>query len=380
MNDPTEPVRPAQRSVAAGRAENAAEARRYIETARRAGHREAEIVRALREAGWTEDEAKALLQPPATKPEPAAQPVGAGRTAARVVLWVAFTVALSWWLTALSKHLDFYEGFWPVLLGFCVPAGVLTLLLVSAVAFGGRYRVWWIILLGGIAVSGLPLALGSPSLRIIPEVWHYWARVLPAGLPPLVLTAGGLLWLYRGQTPPGVVVALTMALGGVAIGIIAPAIMIPAERQRSELVCYNHLRELGRAMLTYAEENGGRLPPAEDWPVRLLPYVGDPAVFLCPADRRRDKQRAGGIETSYTFNLYAETSSVESLRDLNAAPVLFEGTAVCGREEALARSRHGDGLNVAWLEYGRFMPDKYLTPKVLIGLRNLLSSEHRGRW
>lgn len=73
--------------------------------------------------------------------------------------------------------------------------------------------------------------------------------------------------------------------------------------------CQSNLRQLGAALLTYAGEHDGRLPPTrhtdgeeQAWVHQLKSYLGDvDAVRICPADPKgAQRLRSGG--TSYVLN------------------------------------------------------------------------------
>ena len=62
--------------------------------------------------------------------------------------------------------------------------------------------------------------------------------------------------------------------------------MATAEASRSA-ACHNNLRQLGRALLCYADDNEATFPPRgvkPYWPGRLLVYYKDARILTCPSD------------------------------------------------------------------------------------------------
>ena len=76
------------------------------------------------------------------------------------------------------------------------------------------------------------------------------------------------------------------------LAILMPAMRLVREKARA-MRCQNNLKQLGAAVLTYANDNDMTLPPGiavsgASWMAHLAPYLNDttsttlPAVFLCP--------------------------------------------------------------------------------------------------
>jgi hypothetical protein len=77
--------------------------------------------------------------------------------------------------------------------------------------------------------------------------------------------------------------ALTAAL--ILLGAVTVA-MTSAEASRVA-ACHNNLRQLGRALLCYADDNGGYFPPHTAnpaWPERLRLYYRDVSILTRPSD------------------------------------------------------------------------------------------------
>lgn len=104
------------------------------------------------------------------------------------------------------------------------------------------------------------------------------------------------------------------------IGALA-AIMIPVLGQvrmaAHRAQCSSNMRQIGVALLAYAGDHRGELPPTthttatmsdgryESWIYKLAPYLGDvDAVRVCPADNEARQKRIRETDglTSYTLN------------------------------------------------------------------------------
>ncbi|MCH8528354.1 MAG: DUF1559 domain-containing protein [Kiritimatiellae bacterium] len=101
-----------------------------------------------------------------------------------------------------------------------------------------------------------------------------------------------------------VVIAILAILGVILVPSVSNALMSARRTQ-----CMSNLRQVGMAVLTYATEHQGRLPPTrhfaseeEAWIFVLRPYLGDmDAIRISPADPRgAERLRRGG--TSYLAN------------------------------------------------------------------------------
>jgi prepilin-type N-terminal cleavage/methylation domain-containing protein len=115
----------------------------------------------------------------------------------------------------------------------------------------------------------------------------------------------------------------------IAIIAILAAILFPvfaAARERArQSKCTGHIRQLGTAMLLYADDNGGRfpanLPPTfqngawvyRNWDYQLVPYVRSQAMFRCPSYHRdmSEKRETRNLSTyGANANLIAQKASI----------------------------------------------------------------------
>jgi prepilin-type processing-associated H-X9-DG protein len=109
-----------------------------------------------------------------------------------------------------------------------------------------------------------------------------WAETLPpaGAMPDLAALAPE----PEPQRPTrGWVVALWVGGGVLAVLALLLMVLLPplqrAREQANRVQCANNMRQLGQAMMIYANGNGGRFPDRID---RLLAYV-PPGAFICPS-------------------------------------------------------------------------------------------------
>jgi prepilin-type processing-associated H-X9-DG protein len=109
---------------------------------------------------------------------------------------------------------------------------------------------------------------------------------------------------------------VVVAILGVLAGLIIPVtahIRMAANRVR----CASNMRQIGLALLGYAADHRGNLPPTthttagqldgrhESWIYKLAPYLGNvDEVRICPADNEARKKRIRETDglTSYVLN------------------------------------------------------------------------------
>ena len=88
-------------------------------------------------------------------------------------------------------------------------------------------------------------------------------------------------------------VELLVAIGILAalVGLLFP-VLTRARRKAHEAKCQSNLRQIGLALSMYAQDNDGLFPltgnpdPVPNtWRAAIFPYVGNPQLLLCPAER-----------------------------------------------------------------------------------------------
>jgi prepilin-type processing-associated H-X9-DG protein/prepilin-type N-terminal cleavage/methylation domain-containing protein len=130
----------------------------------------------------------------------------------------------------------------------------------------------------------------------------------------------------------------------VIIGLLA-AVIVPvisqARTRAQTATCVNNLRQIGTAMLLYAQNNKGKLPPARDdsqdawnqkmWQWQILPYLEMKqnqasaieavygGIFHCPGKTNYDIDSTDGrSRTCYAMNTFAVSGSSIVQRSLNS--------------------------------------------------------------
>ena len=184
-------------------------------------------------------------------------------------------------------------------------------------------------------------------------VWYWqdaWALRMHWLLPVWLLLAA-LLWALglargRGRAPARLALyCAVLTLAGIGAGLV-----YGAGRTANPMgACLANLNQLGQALQMYASDHEGRFPPSKHWATSIEPVAKSRELFLCPNDRRKEKQSDDGLETSYTYSVRAGSLPLKLIGNPAAAGVLYDGTALRGLEEAVA-FRHDHGANVCYAD------------------------------
>lgn len=79
---------------------------------------------------------------------------------------------------------------------------------------------------------------------------------------------------------------IALAIGAILAALLFPVFSLVRAKARSG-ACQSNLRQIGQAMLMYAQDWDDYLPPRHQWQESLLSYVGNPRLFECPSSKRR---------------------------------------------------------------------------------------------
>lgn len=171
-----------------------------------------------------------------------------------------------------------------------------------------------------------------------------------------------------------VVIAIIGLLAGLAMTSLG---QVRAMGQRVK--CLNNMKEVGAGFIYFVGDNDGRLPgrvrSSNKWPALLTNYLGSTEVYACPSDPENFKRKNlsptanGANNTSYIFNGFNEgdtyNNEAASIRIFGvpyASTTALLGEAKSGdpnfymdfvegnHESALDLERHGDRLNVVFLD------------------------------
>ncbi|MDP6034586.1 MAG: hypothetical protein QGG55_00940, partial [Verrucomicrobiota bacterium] len=116
---------------------------------------------------------------------------------------------------------------------------------------------------------------------------------------------------------PVIGVAIAAVPLAVAAAASAPSVLPEIERSKARanrIKSINNMRQITRALHNYADENGGKLPPADKWCDAIMRVVGSPMVFVSPLDQDAIAQsRTGKKVSSYAFNAALAGKSLHEL-------------------------------------------------------------------
>ena len=116
---------------------------------------------------------------------------------------------------------------------------------------------------------------------------------------------------------PVIGVAIAAVPLAVAAAASAPSVLPEIERSRARSNRYKSINNMSRitvALHDYAQENGGKLPPADKWCDAIMRAVGSPKVFVSPLDQDAIAQsRTGKKVSSYAFNAALAGKSLHEL-------------------------------------------------------------------
>jgi len=160
------------------------------------------------------------------------------------------------------------------------------------------------------------LAMGAPFLGsgLSNPAGLTVMRVMPNGIATESHAATGL------SASGGVPMPAVVAVVGVLASMLLPA-LARAKAKANAVKSANNIRNLGVAMQLFAENNNGKLPPADKWCDAILPQAQTLLLYYSPQDPGmaaiRDQRKK---QSSYTMNVAVAGMNLE---DINPATVLL---------------------------------------------------------
>ena len=111
--------------------------------------------------------------------------------------------------------------------------------------------------------------------------------------------------------------------------------------------CPRYLKHLGMAMMMYAEDSDGLLPPSSAWNHKLGPYLHNDRFFHCP-------ESTDQTMPSYAMNVKLAEMRIKSVVDAHRTVLLFDsipGWNLAGGPEILpSPPRHDGGHHLGFLD------------------------------
>lgn len=111
---------------------------------------------------------------------------------------------------------------------------------------------------------------------------------------------------------------LLLLMAGAAI-VLNECFVRARERARSA-TCQSNLKCLATHLLMYAQDYGGRLPPATDWRTALAGYVPNEMEFHCP-------EEGPGRSSGYALNAHLSRRLLQEIADPSGVVALFDSDA-----------------------------------------------------
>jgi hypothetical protein len=121
------------------------------------------------------------------------------------------------------------------------------------------------------------------------------------------------------------------------MALLMPA-LTHAKMQGRTVVSLNNAKQICMAMYMYSDENDGRFPQVDNWPVVLAPYLGDTKIL--------DSPFAPHTGRAWAMNAYLNGRRLSDIKMPHRTVLIFEirpGGPVAGDRNLLPRRPKGSG-------------------------------------
>jgi prepilin-type processing-associated H-X9-DG protein len=128
---------------------------------------------------------------------------------------------------------------------------------------------------------------------------------------------------------------------------LAEPITLRGVGQAQQEACLSNLKQLGLAMMMWAQDHDEVLPPAENWTQELMPYLKNDQVFRCPG--------APDQQCGYAYNLALAGRKLGDIPNPAETVLFYETTLGMPSPADLGESqpkpgRHNAGNSVAYTD------------------------------
>jgi prepilin-type processing-associated H-X9-DG protein len=195
--------------------------------------------------------------------------------------------------------------------------------------------------LAALIMGLLPLPVAF-AVAALPRPAKFYALPASGALFGLCAVVCGVIAIFRPRRRLG------MALTGLVLGagwLAMASVSLPATPRSLAHLCLTNVQALAQGVGMYATDSNDFLPPADTWPVAILPYVKNTSLYACPVDGSRDP-RGKPMDAAFSFNRYL---SLQPVSRAAGFPLLFDGRLLIG-DKMSAVYRHSGGLNVSYVD------------------------------
>lgn len=119
-----------------------------------------------------------------------------------------------------------------------------------------------------------------------------------------------------------VMTVLIVVLLLIATALLLPVVFSSPSKQSASLTCLRQTKQVGIALVMYAQDYDERLPPAEKWMTVTLPYTKDAKLYRCPTVHQADEKAVA----SDAMDTRLSGKSLAKLSDLTSVLLAYEST------------------------------------------------------